>query len=330
MSLDGRLLGRAMDRLEEMNRGDEQRNEKLRRRVYARLPRVAEIDRIIAGSFADAAYAALDSGSRDPEEALRKIAIENLALQAERAELMCSAGFEPDCLDEKPRCEKCSDRGFYGTRPCDCLMKLYAEEQRKELSQLLKLGEETFDSFHLEYYDDRPDRNGISPRARMEVIYEICLQYARKFGGERENLFMSGGPGLGKTFLSTCIAKVVSEAGWSVVYDTAVSVFARFEEERFSRNADIDGLRAELDRYMSCDLLILDDLGAEMSKELYTSTIYEIINNRICRGLPMIVSTNYHPRELSNYYPEKICSRLNSMHFLGFCGNDIRRILKKQ
>ncbi len=330
MSLDGRLLGRAMDRLEEMNRADEQRNEKLRRRVYARLPRVAEIDRIIAGSFADAAYAALDSGSRDPEEALRKIAIENLTLQAERAELMCGAGFEPDCLDEKPRCEKCSDRGFYGTHPCDCLMKLYAEEQRKELSQLLKLGEETFDSFRLEYYDDRPDRNGVSPRARMEVIYEICLQYARKFGGERDNLFMSGGPGLGKTFLSTCIAKVVSEAGWSVVYDTAVSVFSRFEEERFSRNADIDGLRADLDRYMNCDLLILDDLGTEMTTAFTISSLYDLINTRIRTKKKTIISSNLGLEDIKRRYSVPIASRLGGDYtLLNFAGSDIRNIKKR-
>ncbi|MBR6521809.1 MAG: DNA replication protein DnaC, partial [Oscillospiraceae bacterium] len=197
MALDGKLLGRAMDRLDELNKADERELNKLRDKVYARLPRVAQIDRIIAGSFAEAAFAALDSGSANPEEALRSIALKNLGLQAERAELMTEAGFSPDCLDEKPRCEKCSDRGFYGTKPCTCLMELYKEEQRKELSQLLKLGEETFDSFNLDYYSDRPGKDGVVPHDKMEVIYEICLQYARRFGDDRENLFMTGGPGLG-------------------------------------------------------------------------------------------------------------------------------------
>ena len=127
MALDKKILGRAMDRLEALNKRDERELGRLRERVYARLPRVAQIDRLIAQSFAEAAFAALDSGSSNPEDALRNIALENLRLQAERAELMTEAGFAPDCLDEKPRCEKCSDRGFFGTKPCSCLLELYKD-----------------------------------------------------------------------------------------------------------------------------------------------------------------------------------------------------------
>ena len=328
MALDGKLLGRAIERLEEQNRRDEQARDRLRARVYTKLPRVAQIDRIIAGSFADAAYAALESGSRDPEGALRSIMLENLSLQAERAELMSEAGFAPDCLDEHPRCDICSDRGFSGTKPCRCLMELYAEEQRRELSQLLKLGEETFDSFRLEYYDARPDKDGISPREQMEVVYEICLQYAWKFGGERDNLFMTGGPGLGKTFLSTCIARVVSEAGWSVVYDTAVSVFNHFEEARFSRTyTDMEEVQAELERYMNCDLLILDDLGTEMTTSFTISTLYDLINTRIRTRKKTIINSNLGIDEIRRRYSTQIASRLQGDYtLLRFVGRDIRQL----
>lgn len=327
MALDGKLLGRALDRLEELNKKDERELNKFRERVYARLPRVAQIDRTISQSFAEAAFAALDSGSANPEEALRNIALKNLNLQAERAELMSEAGFAPDCLDEKPRCEKCSDRGFYGTKPCTCLMELYKEEQRLELSQLLKLGEETFDSFNLDYYDNRPMKDGIIPRDKMEVIYEICLQYARRFGDERENLFMTGGPGLGKTFLSTCIAKVVSESGFSVVYDTAVNVFARFEEERFSRShTDMDALRADLDRYMNCDLLILDDLGTEMTTSFTTSALYDLVNTRLRTGKKTIINSNLSIEDIRRRYSVQIASRLQGEYtVLSFVGSDIRQ-----
>ena len=328
MALDGKLLGRAMDRLEELNKRDERERNRLQLKVYERLPRVAQIDRIIAQSFAEAAFAALDSGSANPEEALRSIALENLKLQAERAELMTEAGFAPDCLDEKPRCEKCSDRGFYGTRPCACLMELYKEEQRLELSQLLKLGEETFDSFNLDYYDDRPGKNGTSPRENMEVIYEICLQYDRRFGMEMDNLFMTGGPGLGKTFLSTCIAKVVSESGFSVVYDTAVNVFARFEEERFSRAyTDMEALRADLDRYMNCDLLILDDLGTEMTTSFTISALYDLVNTRLRTGKKTIINSNLGIDDIRRRYSVQIASRLQGEYtVLSFVGRDIRQI----
>ena len=327
MALDGKLLGRALDRLEELNKKDERELNRLRERVYARLPRVAQIDRTISQSFAEAAFAALDSGSANPEEALRNIALKNLNLQAERAELMSEAGFAPDCLDEKPRCEKCSDRGFYGTKPCTCLMELYKEDQRLELSQLLKLGEETFDSFNLDYYDDRPMKDGVVPRDMMEVIYEICLQYARRFGDERENLFMTGGPGLGKTFLSTCIAKVVSENGFSVVYDTAVNVFAHFEEERFARSyTDMDSLRADLDRYMNCDLLILDDLGTEMTTSFTISALYDLVNTRLRTGKKTIINSNLSIEDIRRRYSVQIASRLQGEYtVLSFVGRDIRQ-----
>ncbi len=332
MALDAKLLGRAMDRLEEMNKRDERERDKLRARVYERLPRVERIDRVIAHSFAEAAFAALDSGSDDPTEALRRIALENLKLQAERAELMSEAGFAPDCFDEKPRCEKCSDRGFDGTKPCSCLMELYKEEQRKELSQLLKLGEETFDTFDLDYYDTRPGKDGVVPRDKMEVIYEICLQYALRFGDDGDNLFMSGEPGLGKTFLSTCIAKVVSEKGFSVVYDTAVSVFSRFEEGRFSRsNTDMETLRADIDRYMNCDLLILDDLGTEMTTTFTVSALYDLVNTRLRTGKKTIINSNLNIDEVRKRYSTQIASRLQGEYtMLIFAGRDIRRLKKER
>lgn len=331
MALDGKLLRRAIERLEADNKRDEQALEARREKVYSRLPRVREIDGIIAGSFAKAAYAALDAGGRDPAAVLRSVELENLSLQAERAELMSGAGFAPDCLTMKPRCEKCGDRGYVGTKLCDCLLRYYKEEQRRELSQLLKLGEETFDAFSLEYYDDRPDRDGRSPRQRMEVIYEICLQYARKFGGERDNLFMTGGPGLGKTFLSTCIARVVSEAGWSVVYDTAVSVFSRFEEARFSRQGtDPEELRAELERYMRCDLLILDDLGTEMTTSFTVSALYDLINTRVRSGKKTIISSNLSVDEVRRRYSPQIASRLaGDFMVLSFVGRDIRAMKRE-
>lgn len=330
MALDGKLLGRALDRLEELNKRDERERSRLQARVYERLPRVEQIDRAISQSFAEAAFAALDAGSTDPEEALRNIALKNLKFQAERAELMTEAGFAPDCLDEKPRCPLCADRGFNGTRPCTCLLELYKDEQRLELSQLLKLGEETFDSFNLDYYDSRPGKDGSSPRENMEVIYEICLQYARRFGTEMDNLFMTGGPGLGKTFLSTCIAKVVSENGFSVVYDTAVTVFSRFEEERFSRGyTDAEALRADIERYMSCDLLILDDLGTEMTTAFTVSALYDLMNTRLRKGKKTIISSNLSGEEIRRRYSVQIASRLQGEYtVLKFAGRDIRQIRK--
>jgi len=206
-------------------------------------------------------------------------------------------------------------------------MELYKEEQRESLSSLLKLGVETFDSFDLSYYDDKPAPDtGISPRRSMEIIYETCVEYARKFGKKSMNLFFNGAPGLGKTFLSACIARVVAENGNSVIYDMAASIFARFEEAKFSRSEDAAEARADAKRYLECDLLILDDLGTEMTTAFTVSALYELINTRLVTGRKTLVNSNLTINELRRRYSEQIMSRLEGEYqVLTFRGEDIRR-----
>ena len=127
---------------------------------------------------------------------------------------------------------------------CACLKALCTEEQIRELSKLLDLGEQSFDSFSLDYYSPLPwPGESLSPRENMEFIFDVCSSYARKFGRFYfRNLFLTGAPGLGKTFLSACIARTVSESGFSVVYDTAVNIFTRFEEQKFARDRLVNSL----------------------------------------------------------------------------------------
>lgn len=330
MSLDGRILGRAMERLANRNNRREAQLARMREEIYKKLPRGADIDRELTLSVIEAASAALESGA-DPEEAVRKVAEKNLSLQAERAELMVAAGFPMDCLDDKPLCKTCKDRGFVGTKPCSCLMQLYREEQRKELSQLLKLGEENFDAFNLDYYSSVPDPGtGISPKENMELVYETCRVYAEKFGTGSASLFFTGAPGLGKTFLSACIAREVSEKGYSVVYDTAQSIFSRFEDEKFSKNHEQEETRSDIARFLNCDLLILDDLGMEMTTAFTISTLYDLINTRLAAGKQTIINSNLDIDEIRNRYSPAIASRLQGEYQkLSFYGRDIRLIKKE-
>ena len=162
----------------------------------------------------------------------------------------------------------------------------------------------------------------------MEIIYETCIEYARKFGPKSMNLFFNGAPGLGKTFLSACVARVVSEKGNSVVYDTAGSVFAKFEKYKFLRSDDQDEAHSEVKRCLECDLLILDDLGTEMTTAFTVSALYELINTRLVTSRKTIVSSNLTPQDLRKRYSEQIMSRLEGEYqVLTFCGDDIR--LKK-
>ncbi len=324
MSLDGKLLARARARLAAGKAANEAETERRRSEVYLRVPEVMEIDSRLRVTMAKAIAAAFSSES-DPVAAVESARDENLDLQERRRAALQAAGFPRDYLDERYNCPICHDTGYVDAKPCRCLMALYADEQRLELSALLKLGSETFDSFDLEKYSDAPMNGGISPRQHMEMVYETCVEYARKFSASSPNLFFSGGTGLGKTFLSTCIAKVVSEKGFSVVYDTAYSLFSRYEGEKFGRTDDMDSVRSDIRRYETCDLLIIDDLGTEMTTAFVTSALYTLVNTRLVTGKKTVISSNLTPEALWSRYSPAVASRLSGEYtVLRFYGEDIR------
>ncbi|MCL2368793.1 MAG: ATP-binding protein [Oscillospiraceae bacterium] len=299
--------------------------------VYARLPRIREIDWRLRETVAESIELAMTSGS-EPEQRLLAIGQENQALQAESRALLCEAGYPPDYLDDTPLCLLCKDTGHIGPTVCTCLLELYHSLQARELSSLLNLGEENFEAFSLDYYDDRDldPRFGTTARENMEMNYRICLKYAKQFGPRSGNLFLTGDPGLGKTFLSSCIAKAVSEAGFSVVYDTAGRLFSRFEAEKFGRGEDPDELQSEIDRYLGCDLLLLDDLGTEWVTPLVISTFYTLLNTRLLGKKQTVISSNYSLEALSAKYTPQILSRLEGEYeVLTFFGKDIRKLKKE-
>ena len=324
MSLDGKLLRRAKEALDRRRAQNEEEFARRREEAYARNPRLREIDRHLRENAANAVVTALRRGG-DPSEALDAVREENMALQESRRVELMRVGLPTDYLDERYVCPKCRDTGYRGTELCVCLLELYAEEQRRDLSALLKLGEETFASFRLDYYDDIPDpRTGVSPRAVMESVYELCLGYARGFSTDSPNLFLSGGTGLGKTFLSTCIAREVSERGYSVVYDTAVSVFSKYEADKFGRG-DPDGAKSEVRRLESCDLLLLDDLGTEFVTGFVVTALYTLINTRLTAGKKTVISSNLTVEELGGRYSPAVMSRLlGEFYTVKFAGSDVR------
>ena len=331
MSYDPNVLRRATQRLEEERRVRRDRTERLRAQAYAQQPRLLQLDRQLQGTMSRLVAAALRQGE-DPAQAVRALREENLDLQRERAVLLGALGLPEDALDDKPACPLCGDTGWRGAKMCTCLKKLCAQEQIAELSKLLDLGEQSFDTFRIDYYSQTPwPGRGASPRENMELVYEVCLNYAQKFGRFYfKNLFLSGPPGLGKTFLSACIARAVSEEGFSVVYDTAGNIFAQFETRKFQRDSD-DGREArdETRRYLNCDLLILDDLGSELTTQFTQSVLYELINARLVAGRHTVISSNLSMEEAARRYSPQIASRLEGeYHVLHFFGEDIR-LLKK-
>ena len=250
------------------------------------------------------------------------------ALDAVPAELLRAAGYPANALDDRPFCPKCNDSGWIGTQMCSCLRALCTEEQIKELSKLLDLGEQSFDTFSFDWYSaDVWPEYGRSPLENMEMIREICGNYAHTFGPRSGNLLFTGPPGLGKTFLSACIAREVSDLGFSVVYDTAAHVFHQFESEKFGReNPYEEDPDREINRYLNCDLLILDDLGSELTTQFTQSALYELINTRMLCHRPTIYTTNIVDQGVfTTRYTEKVASRmLGNCRIFKFFGQDQR------
>ena len=323
MSYDGKLMRRAMVRFEEAKQRRADALHARERAVYAAVPRIAEIDATLRETMSKLISSALRRGT-DPRPAIEALKEENLALQRERAELLVAHGYPADYLEDKPNCPLCGDTGYTRSGVCACLKQYYAREQLAELSRLLPLGEARFDTFRFDLYDSAEwEGYGISPRANMERNFDVCRDFACQFSRGGGDLLLSGGTGLGKTFLSACIARVVSESGFSVVYDTAISIFAKLENDKFRPDEET---AAEVRRCESCDLLILDDLGTEMTTSFVQSALYQLVNGRMIAGRSTIISTNLAPEELGQRYGAAILSRIEGGYeILPFFGEDIRR-----
>lgn len=327
MAYDGRLLRLAQERYEADRTRREAELASQREEIYARRPRLREIQEQLRRTASRVMAAALRRG-QDPLPEIARLREENLGLQAERRQLLSELGLPEDALEDTPDCPLCGDTGFRGGELCRCLKTYYVEEQRRELSRLLDLGGQSFDTFDTDWYDgQRAPGKSKSAREHMEWVYDTCVEYAHNFGKKPANLLLFGRPGLGKTHLSAAIAREVSGKGFSVVYDTAGHVFERFEAQKFGR----DEADRDVERVMGCDLLILDDLGTEMLTAFVQSALYQIINGRLLEKKSTIISTNLMPEALGQRYSEQIASRVEGEYqLLPFVGEDIRTLKKKR
>ena len=293
--------------------------------AYAKTPRIKEIDILLRKSMAAAAQAAFVKGE-DAKAAMEAVKQANLALQEEKKALI-QQHFGPGYLDEAPICPKCGGSGYIGTFMCQCLRDLCRQMQEKEIALLADDGQH-FGAFRLDYYSDRPDpKTGISPRAIMSRGYDICRDYAQHFSPASGNLLFNGGTGLGKTFLSACIAREVAAKGYSVAYETASHLFSKLEKHRFHPDEET---ALDVKRLNECDLLIIDDLGTELPGQFVTAALYTLVNDRLLANKPMVISTNLNIREIRERYSPQIGSRLNgSFEQIAFVGEDIR-VLKNR
>ena len=225
------VMKRARQRLAAKKADHESQYNRRLAQAYVQVPRLKEIDLQLRKTMALAAQAAFIKGA-DAQKAMEEVRQANLSIQQERRELL-AASFKPGFLDETPVCPHCGGNGYVGAQMCSCLRELCRQEQKQELL-LLTTGAEQFENFRLDYYPEQVDPvYGVSPRKLMERNFTICRRYADGFCAGSGNLLFVGGTGLGKTFLSACIANVVADKGYSVAYESAPRLFEKLNKNQF-------------------------------------------------------------------------------------------------
>ena len=295
--------------------------EEKKRAMWARIPRLAEVDGVLArtGSRIMAATAA----GGDVAARVSEIERENERLLAERAQLLASRGVAEDFDKPQFDCAVCGDTGYDGSRVCACVRRKHNAYLYNKSGLGKVLAGQSFDTFELSYYSTAASRavNGVTERENMQAIVVRCKAAAKQIGPKCVNLLLMGGTGLGKTHLSSAVAKEVINAGYAVIYDSAQNIFGEYEDNHFGR------ARTDVKRFENADLLIIDDLGAEFVSSFSVAAFYNLLNCRTLNGRSTIVSTNLSPKELNRNYQERITSRLfGEFTVLHFFGRDVRML----
>jgi DNA replication protein DnaC len=293
----------------------ERRSEKNTEEAYRLSPELREIDRKLSSTGFSLVRVAMEK--KDVAARVEALKEENLALQARRREILASLGLPENYTDVIPTCSLCRDTGRTDRGMCPCMKQLLVEAGYRSSGLGALLKKQSFDNFSLQYYDGEA-------KELAERVLSVAKDFAETFDTTGKNLLFVGGTGLGKTHLSTAIAGRAIVRGFDVVYETAQNVIADFEYDRFKSGYGETESRAE--KYLDCDLLIMDDLGAEITNQFTVSSLYNIINTRINLGKSMIVNTNLGQKNLFERYDERITSRLfGEFDPYLFRGVDIRR-----
>lgn len=289
--------------------------------VYARSPEFRSLDESIS-------ILSVQYGKRllnGDDHAVKSLKDELAILRKQKDELLHSCGFPADYLEPSYECPRCRDTGYIGNQKCRCFRAaasrlLYEQSNLKEI-----LRTENFNSFSLKYYSDNyiDPKSGRSSLSIMKDALAVCKEFTRTFEQEHKNIFLYGSVGVGKTFLSNCIAKELMDAGFSVIYYSAPALFNVLAQSTFHKD-DTDA--QNIHRYtFDCDLLIIDDLGTEFTNSFIASQLFTCINERLLGKKSTVISTNLSLDSLADLYTERSFSRITSNYImLKLIGDDIR------
>ena len=300
--------------------------EERRKEIYARLPVVRQLEAEIAERSVACAKKLLEGDKR----VLDRLKEDLKDLREQKALIIRAAGYPDDYLELHYRCPDCRDTGLIDGRKCHCFLQaqmklLHAQSNLEDV-----LERENFKALSYEYYDDTEilPQLGITNAAYMRRVVAGCREFVRDFDKKHDNLLFTGSTGVGKTFLTNCIARELMDDFHSVIYLTASDLFDVFSRNKF----DYDNAEDMKDMYrfiLDCDLLIIDDLGTELNNSFTSSQLFYCINERMNMSRSTIISTNLTLARLRDSYTDRVTSRIMSGYrIIPLYGGDIR-LLKK-
>ncbi|MCL1998845.1 MAG: ATP-binding protein [Turicibacter sp.] len=302
--------------------------EKRRNRLYEKLPQIKEIDLEIS-RLGRLAVRGIINGSVNPEVIVADSRRISNRLNKERELILLENNITEAYFDEVYRCNICQDTGYVkNSAKCACLVQRIIEKHYN-LSNL-RDSDESFDSFKLSYYSEKVNpKSKISPYESMRIALHKTQDFAKKFGKTFENLLIYGETGIGKTFLCKSIAKEVLKAGYAVLYTTAPNMFSNMEDYKFNR-VEAQSNYLQIEFINSVDLLVIDDLGAEFHTLFTSSTLFNIINERLLNKKPTVISTNLARKDLEKMYSDRVVSRFWGEYDMLRCVGEDIRIKKKE
>ena len=292
--------------------------------AYEKEPRLKSIDASIASYSVKQAHKLLEGNTN----ALNELKDIINSFKKEREVILKEMGYPSNYFDPIYTCPDCQDTGYIEGNKCHCFKQAIIDTVYSQSNIKNVLARENFSSFSFDYYSDEDinPTTGLSSLSTVKNAVAECHNFINDFEIKPKNLLFYGDTGVGKTFLSNCVAKDLLDKGYSVIYFTAFQFFDILSKGVFEK--DTDAIAAHKNIF-DCDLLIIDDLGTETPNSFTTSQLFLCINERILRQKSTIISTNLGLDQIMNVYSERTFSRISSSYsIIKLFGDDIR--LKKR
>ena len=294
--------------------------------VCSRIPQYKKLEKKLASLAFEAAQLSL----RGDDSAQKNLQKQTTQIIKQKRKLLQEAGYPISYLETIFHCRDCEDTGYINNEKCHCFKKAIVDLLYDQSNLKSQLKQHTFENFRLDYYPDDyiEETTGLTPLDNIKNVLSVCKDFVTYFKKGSGNLLFYGNTGVGKTFLSHCIAKELIEEGNTVIYLTSLELFDILEKCKFDKSTNDSKNYVSYSYIMQCDLLIIDDLGTELNNSFISSQLYGCIDSRLLSNKSTIISTNLSFDDLSSHYSERIFSRLTSQYtLLKIIGDDIR--LKK-